>query len=42
MIVLFASKEPFTPAMLEAALVHKYKSCLVAYGKFDPLGLWGS
>ena len=39
MIVLFASKEPFTPAMLEAALVHKYKSCLVAYGKFDPLGV---
>ena len=38
MIVLFTSKEPFTPAMLEAALVHQYKSFLVANGKFDALG----
>ena len=39
MIVLFAGMEPFTPAMLEAALVRQYKSVLVANGKFDPWGV---
>ena len=33
MIVMYASKEPFSPGMLEAALIDKYGSNPVAHGK---------
>ena len=32
MMVLYAAPEPFSPAMLEAALIEKYQSTLAAFG----------